>query len=297
MSKIQLIIRPRETDLGGFSVRRVLPFAKHRMVGPFLFFDHMGPAEFAPGTGMDVRPHPHIHLATITYLFEGAIHHRDSLGSSQWIEPGAVNWMIAGKGIVHSERTPAELRKSGGRLNGIQCWVALPEAHQETAPSFHHHPGEELPEFTVGEAKLKLLLGKAFGKTSPVKIHSDLFYLEARLPAGASLLLPSEGRECAVYVAEGEMEVEQEAVGAYSMAVAKAGEDLFIRAKENSRLMLLGGASVGERYLFWNFASSAKENLERAKAEWANGPGSARFPKVPEDEEEFIPLPSALPLG
>lgn len=287
------VIPSREKDLGGFQVRRVLPYAAHRMVGPFIFFDHMGPAEFAPGQGMVVRPHPHIHLATVTYLFEGKIHHRDSLGSDQMIEPGAVNWMTAGRGIVHSERTPAELKEAGSRLNGIQCWIALPEESEESAPNFSHHPSSSLPEFEVEGAKLKLLLGNAFGKKSPVEVHSDLFYLDAQLPAGGALTVPCDGREGAAYLVSGRAEVRGLELSAYSMALGQVGEDLVIRAREPSRLMLLGGKPVGERFIYWNFVSSSKESIERAKKEWARGPGApgSVFPKVPGDEQDFIPLP------
>jgi redox-sensitive bicupin YhaK (pirin superfamily) len=294
MSKIELFITSRERDLGGFSVRRILPYATHRMVGPFIFFDHMGPAEFAPGEGMDVRPHPHIHLATVTYLFDGVIHHRDSLGSDQNIEPGAVNWMTAGHGIVHSERTPPEFRAKGGKMNGIQLWVALPEEHENTGPTFHHHPAKTLPEFEQNGVKLKLLLGKAFGHSSPAATHSELFYLDAHFPAGASLTVPCQGCELAVYVASGNAEVEGQAAGQFTMAVAKSGEDLHVKATEDSRLMILGGKPVGKRYMFWNFVSSSPKELEQAKADWAKGPGGKRFPKVPGDDREWIPLPEGV---
>ena len=286
-----LVIPSREKDLGGFSVRRVLPYASRRMVGPFIFLDHMGPASFSPGQGINVRPHPHIHLATVTYLFEGKIHHRDSLGYSQLIEPGAINWMTAGRGIVHSERTPEEFRATAWKLNGIQCWVALPAESENVEPTFAHHPAVTLPEFEVEGVKLKLLLGKAFGRTSPVKVHSDLFYLDMQLRAGQKLTLPCDGRESAVYVASGRLEISGLSVGAYGMAVGNVGEDLVLTAEEHSRCMLLGGSPVGKRFLYWNFVSSSEESLEKAKADWRPGPGSARFPKVPGDEAEFIPLP------
>lgn len=293
MKKIDLVIPSREKDLGGFNVRRILPYASHRMVGPFIFFDHMGPADFAPGQGITVRPHPHIHLSTVTYLFEGKIRHRDSLGSDQVIEPGAVNWMTAGHGIVHSERAPDEVKKAGGRLNGIQCWVALPEEAQDIEPSFNHHGSDSLPEFEVDGAKLKLLLGSAFGRHSPVQVHSDLFYLDVLLPKGNSLHLPCDGREGAIYLVSGQVETGEISLEPYSMAVGHIGEHLTIKANESSRLMLLGGKPVGERYIYWNFVSSSKENLEKAKSAWAKGPGNSgeRFPKIVGDDEEFIPLP------
>lgn len=287
------VIPSREKDLGGFSVRRVLPYASHRMVGPFIFFDHMGPAEFAPGEGMTVRPHPHIHLATVTYLFEGKIHHRDSLGSDQLIEPGAINWMTAGHGIVHSERSPDEQRKSGGRLNGIQLWVALPTHEENTAPSFVHHPAATLPEFELDGARLKLLLGSAFGRESPVKVHSDLFYLEVHLPQGRTLTVPGDGRASAAYLVSGQLNAGDANLEPHSMAVGAAGEALCLTATESSHFMLLGGSPVGERFIYWNFVSSSKESMEQAKKEWAGGPGKAgtRFPKIPGDDQEFIPLP------
>jgi redox-sensitive bicupin YhaK (pirin superfamily) len=292
-SEIKLIIRAREKDLGGFSVRRVLPFAAHRMVGPFIFFDHMGPAEFSAGTGMSVRPHPHIHLATVTYLFEGKIHHRDSLGSDQLIEPGAINWMTAGRGIVHSERTPEELKRSGGRLNGIQCWVALPEEAEESHPSFVHHPSASLPEFMLDGVRLKLLLGTAFGKQSPVAVHSDLFYLDVSMHEGTRLVLPGDGRECAVYLVSGAVHAGGVELEPCAMAVAEVGEDLLVEARQPSRLMVLGGKPVGKRFIYWNFVSSSEASIEDAKSDWSRGPGApnSRFATVPGDDQEFIPLP------
>ena len=287
-----MIIRAREKDLGGFSVRRVLPYASHRMVGPFIFFDHMGPAEFKPGKGMDVRPHPHINLATVTYLFEGKIQHRDSLGSNQSIEPGAINWMTAGRGIVHSERTPDLERKNGMKINGIQLWVALPKEFEEIEPEFSHHPKETLPEFKIGKALAKLLLGKAFGQQSQVPVHSDLFYLEIKLPKGESLSLNVEGRESAVYIVDGKVTVSGEQVIATEMYV---GKDLVIEALEDSRFMALGGSPVGERFIYWNFVSSSKERLEEVKRDWSLFPKSgSRFHTVPGDDKEFIPLPDEV---
>lgn len=293
MDELELVIAGRDRDLGGFHVRRVLPFGPHRMVGPFIFFDHMGPTVLGPGEGMDVRPHPHVNLATVTYLFEGKIRHRDSLGSDCLIEPGAVNWMTAGRGIVHSERSPADVRAKGGALNGIQCWVALPAEHEETVPSFAHHPASTLPEFKEGDVELKLLLGEAYGRRSPVAVLSDLFYLQAKCPKGARLTLKSQGRECAVYVASGGALVDGQKIEPFSMAVGKGDSDLDIEALEESCLMLLGGTPVGERFIFWNFVSSSKERLEEAKAQWARGPGAlgSRFGTIPGDDKDFIPLP------
>lgn len=290
---LETVIHPREKDLGGFSVRRLLPYATRRMVGPFIFFDHMGPAEFPPGEGLNVRPHPHINLATVTFLFEGRIRHRDSLGSDRVIEPGAINWMTAGRGIVHSERTPDEIRAHGGRMNGIQLWVALPDGKEEIEPSFHHHPKEDFPEFVEQRARLKLLLGGAFGRISPVAVHSKMFYVEARIPAGGRFLWPAEGQECAAYVAAGLARVDGEDIPRFSMAIGRRGADLTLEAVEDCHVMFLGGDPVGPRLIYWNFVARDAERLERAKAEWRLGPGATdAFPKVTGDDREFIPLPN-----
>lgn len=283
----ELLIQSRERDLGGFSVRRLIPHVNRRMVGPYVFFDHMGPAEFSPGEGINVRPHPHVHLATVTYLFEGAIRHRDSLGSNQRIEPGAINWMTAGRGIVHSERKADE---RGGRLHGIQLWVALPAEHENAEPSFTHHSASTLPPFTMGRAELRVLLGSAFGCTSPVPLHSDLFYVDVKLPRGETLRFDPEGREAALYLVAGRLK----GVELFTMAVAGPGP-LEVTAEEDSRFVLLGGKPVGKRFIDWNFVSSTQEGIDRAKADWTVGPGSSRFPKVPGDADEFIPLPSVAP--
>lgn len=292
MKSLEVIIQPREKDLGGFSVRRILPYATHRMVGPFIFFDHMGPADFPPGEGMTVRPHPHIHLATVTYLFEGAIQHRDSLGSVQRIEPGAINWMTAGHGIVHSERSPEDLVRAHSRLNGIQLWVALPEEHEETAPSFVHHAASSLPEFAESGVRLKLLLGSAFDRTSPVRVHSDMCYLDAHFSRGARLELPAGSRDYAFYVVSGSVRADDQEVPPFAMGVGVSNGALEIEALADSRVMIIGGTPLGKRHMYWNFVSSSKEALERAKADWARGPGATeRFPLVPGDEVDFIPLP------
>lgn len=296
MEEIELIITARERDLGGFHVRRILPYATHRMVGPFIFFDHMGPAIFPKNRGIDVRPHPHINLATVTYLFEGKIRHRDSLGSDQLIEPGAINWMVAGRGIVHSERTPEDLRQSGSRLSGIQCWIALPDEFEEIPPHFIHYPVETLPEFTVDNIQLKLLLGTAFNHQSPVKIYSDLFYLYAKLPKKSKITFPLEGREGAAYIVEGSIKANGKQIDQYAMAVGKQCGNLILEALEDSQIMLLGGKSIGERFIYWNFVSSSEEKIERAKSDWRGGPGTTdRFPKIPHDNIEFIPLPDEEP--
>lgn len=288
-----MIITSRERDLGGFTVRRLLPYATHRMVGPFIFFDHIGPAQFAPGQGLAVRPHPHINLATVTYLFEGKIQHRDSLGSNQLIEPGAINWMTAGHGIVHSERTPHDLLQKGCRLSGIQCWVALPDEHEETTPNFTHYPANVLPEFSIEQVELKLLLGHLFDRESPVKVHSDLFYVTAKLPAGSELTIPVNQREAAIYIVTGKVDYDQQSVEHCSLIVNDDLNDMTIKAIEDTQIMILGGKPVGQRYIYWNFVASSEEKIAKAKEDWLNGPGPAgsRFPKIPGDDQEYIPLP------
>ena len=294
MNKLEFVISGRERDLGGFSVRRILPYATHRMVGPFIFFDHMGPALFHLNQGLDVRPHPHIGLATVTYLFEGKIHHRDSLGFSQLIEPGAINWMTAGKGIVHSERTPNELRETGSKMSGIQCWVALPEEHEDTEPTFTHHPASTIPKFSIEGVEFKLLVGSAYGKISPVKTFSELFYLEAIIPKGKKFAFPTNGQQSAAYLLEGALLVDGQKIEPFKMAVARTGEDLYFEAIENSKVILLGGMPVGERFIYWNFVSSSKEKIELAKEQWNKGPGpgTEKFKKIPGDDQDFIPLPA-----
>ncbi len=286
-NSIRTLIQPRPRDLGGFSVRRILPAAGNRMVGPFIFFDHMGPADFAPGSGIDVRPHPHIGIATVTYLFEGALLHRDSLGCVQAIEPGAVNWMTAGRGIVHSERTGDALRASGHRIHGIQSWVALPRDAEECEPSFRHYDAAALPDFTVDEARLRIIAGEAYGHRSPVEVLSPTLYVDLRLPAGGALDLPPEFEERAVYVAEGCLSLDGAPLESGQMAVLAPGRTVRAAASQNTRAMLLGGAPAdGPRHIWWNLVSSSPGRIDRAKADWAAG----RFPKVP-GETEFIPLP------
>lgn len=290
--EVELIIDARKRDLGGFSVGRVLPSIARRTVGPFIFLDHMGPVDFASGQGIDVRPHPHIHLATVSYLFSGAILHRDSLGSEQEISPGAVNWMNAGRGIVHSERTPPELRASGYRLHGLQLWVALPIAHEDSAPAFTHYPKDSLPELTVGAAAVRVLAGEAFGAVSPVKTYSRLLYVDVRLPAGASIAVPNE-RERAAYVVEGEITCGAEVAGGGRMLVFGAGTSPQLQATTETRLVFIGGDPLdGPRHMYWNFVSSSPERLEVAKRDWRE----RRFPLVPGDEHEFIPLPDDGPM-
>ncbi len=284
---VERVIEPRSRDLGGFEVRRILPFAKQRMVGPFVFYDHLGPAFLPAGEGIDVPPHPHIGLATVTYLFEGELMHRDSLGFAQRIHPGDVNWMTAGRGIVHSERSSPEARDQDMTLHAIQSWVALPRDQEEIEPGFHHHPVETLPALEVDGVALRLIAGSAYGETSPVKVFSPTFYLAAEMPAGASLTLPSDYAERALHVVEGGVSLAGKSLGLGRMAVFAAGTEATLRAESDSRVMLLGGAPMdGQRHIWWNFVSSSKERIEKAKADWKDG----RFAPVP-GETEFVPLP------
>jgi hypothetical protein len=286
---IATVIEARPRDLGGFSVRRALPSGLCRTVGPFVFFDHMGPAEMPPGQGIDVRPHPHIALATVTYLFAGEMVHRDSLGSEQAIRPGDVNWMLAGRGIVHSERTGDEVRRRGGPLHGIQSWIGLPRADEESAPRFDHHPGATIPDLTRPGAKLHVVAGTAYGATSPVAVCSPTLYVAATVEAGATLALPDEHAERAVYVVEGELAAGERRVTPGAMAVFRPSATS-VRALAPSRFVLIGGAPLdGERHIWWNFVSSSTERIERAKVDWAEG----RFGVVPGDDKEFIPLPES----
>jgi redox-sensitive bicupin YhaK (pirin superfamily) len=287
-SVIAAVIDARPRDLGGFTVGRVLPSSARRLVGPFIFFDHMAPADFAPGQGIDVRPHPHIGLATVTYLFDGEIVHRDSLGSHQPIRPGDINWMTAGRGIVHSERTGAEARRAGSRLHGLQLWVALPLAHEETTPEFHHHPAATLPALDLAGVRIRVLAGNAYGKTAPVKTLSPLFSADVALPVGSELPLPSEHAERAAYVIEGAVRVGEESAERGRMLVFAKGAEVALHATADARIALIGGAPIdGERHIWWNFVSSSKARIEQAKRDWTEG----RFPKVPGDEIESIPLP------
>ncbi len=287
---LSLVITPRTRDLGGFSVRRALPDGRRRMVGPFIFFDHMGPAEFAPGQGIDVRPHPHIALATVTFLFEGEILHRDSLGSQQAIRPGDVNWMLAGRGLVHSERTGPEVRRRGGRLHGIQSWVALPRSLEDTAPSFVHHPSATIPRVQRPGVDLRVVAGTAYGQRSPVSVLSPTLYVAATLDAGATLEVDPEHPERAAYVLDGRIVVAGRELGPGTMAVFNGGS-VELRALAPTRLVIVGGTAVdGERHIWWNFVASSVEQMERAKQDW-HVRNLARFPNVPGDEQEYIPLP------
>ena len=286
MSAVTLL-KPHTKDLGGFEVRRLLPGHPYRMVGPFIFFDHMGPAQLPPGGGVDVRPHPHIGLATVTYLFEGALMHRDSLGTAQRIEPGAVNWMTAGHGIAHSERSPDEQRPAGPRLHGIQTWVALPKAHEQAAPGFSHHPKKTIPLITLPGTYMHLIAGTAFGRTAPTPTYSAMFYLAVEMEAGAAFELPLEHEERAVYAVAGDVHIAGAPLPPRHLAVVRDNGSVRIVARTAARLMLLGGTPLdGERYIWWNFVASSRAMIEDAAERWRGG----GFPAVP-GETEFIPLP------
>ena len=285
MTSIKHVLKPREKDIGEFSVRRALPFMKQRSVGPWLFFDHFGPVEFAPGEGMNVRPHPHINLATVTYLFEGEIFHRDTLGNELPIHPGAINLMVAGKGIAHSERTRDELRKTGYRLHGLQLWHALPEEYEEVDPAIHHTPAEDIPSVQQDGVTIRVMMGSACGVTSPVKTFSPILYLEADMEDGAVIEVP-KAEEIGIYVVKGEAEIDGETAPINAMSVLNPSAKK-ITAKGATRLAIIGGAPLGKRHLWWNFVSSRKERIEQAKEDWKNG----AFGEVVGDTEERIPLP------
>jgi hypothetical protein len=285
---IEDVIIPRARDLGGFEVRRALPSAKRQMVGPFIFFDQMGPAQFLAGKGIDVRPHPHIGLATVTYLFDGEMMHRDSLGTALSIRPGEVNLMTAGKGIVHSERTGPDLRASGQNMFGIQSWMALPKSAEENEPSFAHHAVADLPRFDGEGKRVRLIIGSLYGATSPAVFPHDCFYAEAVLAPGAVLPLDPDYDERAIYLASGRIDIAGQTFEGGQLLVFKPGDRISILAETNARLMLLGGEPMdGQRFIWWNFVSSSKERIAEAKNDWRQG----RFAIVPGDEQEFIPLP------
>jgi redox-sensitive bicupin YhaK (pirin superfamily) len=286
MSGIDLVIAPREKDLGGFVVKRLLPYAKRRQVGPWLFFDHFGPMSLRPGQESNVRPHPHINLATVTYLFEGAIRHRDSVGSDQMILPGEVNLMVAGSGIVHSERDPDGASETMRPLHGLQLWHALPEADEEMAPAFFHYKASEIPTLEVKGVKVRILMGKAYGLSSQVKTFAETLYVEAKLEAGQSLELPP-APERALYIVSGHVKIAGQGLEAHSMAILTP-EPLIIKATQATQIALIGGEPFTHRHIYWNFVSSRQDRIEQAKSDWREG----RFPKVPGDEIEFIPLPA-----
>ena len=284
---IETVIVPRTRDIGGFEVRRVLPSSRRRMVGPFVFLDQMGPAVLPPGKGLDVRVHPHIGLATVTYLFDGTIIHRDSLGSHQAIRPGELNWMTAGRGITHSERSDQEIRKEEERVAGLQIWVALPQRHEETDPAFAHHGATELPLIEDGGKRIRVIVGESFGARAPVETLSEMFYVDATLRAGAALPVEATHDERAAYLVEGRVTVDDTAFDPGQLLVLAPGATPTITAESDARLVLLGGEPMdGPRHIWWNFVSSRRERIEQAKEDWRQG----RFDPVP-GESEFIPMP------
>lgn len=285
---VDTVIVPRARDIGGFEVRRALPSRHRQMVGPFIFWDQMGPAQFAEGEGMDVRPHPHIGLATLTYLFDGEIMHRDSLGTEQPIRPGEVNWMTAGRGIVHSERTDPALRASGAPLFGIQAWVALPQRHEETEPGFAHVGTDALPVIEGEGKRVRVIAGSLWGAHSPVPTFSEMIYADAVLEAGSQLPVPAEHEERAIYVAEGTISIADDRFEGGRLLILHPGDGVMIEAVSHARVLVLGGEPMdGPRYIWWNFVSSSRDRIEAARADWK----AKRFAVVPGDAEEFIPLP------
>ena len=286
---IKRIIRPASKSLGGFNVRRALPDTDQQRIGPFVFFDHMGPAEFAPGTGVDVRPHPHIGLATVTYLFDGQMRHRDSLGFDQVIRPGAVNWMTAGRGVVHSERTPDDLKASGSQLHGIQAWIALPRELEETEPDFVHYDAGDIPQLEKDGTIIRMIAGEAFGTRSPVATASRTLYFEADLEQGSLLELPDGNEELGIYVVRGKLDCDGQQMDSGRLAVLATDMGIRLRALEQSKCMVIGGDKLaGDRIVWWNFVSSSRQRIEEAKRDWREG----RFDPVPGDPE-FIPLPAS----
>ncbi|MDF9303204.1 pirin family protein [Rhodobacteraceae bacterium R_SAG7] len=295
LDSIETLVVPRARDIGGFEVRRALPAPRRQMVGPFIFFDQMGPAEFLTGAGIDVRPHPHIGLGTVTYLYQGEFEHRDSLGTHQMIYPGEVNWMVAGNGVTHSERTSEATRKGQSSLFGIQTWIALPENKEDMAPVFEHHGKEALPHL-LGEGKeVRLILGTAWGETAPVTMHSETFYADVILEAGAKLPMPDNHEDRGLYITRGAVEIAGQTFGAGQMMVFRPGDAITVTAgPEGARLMALGGETMGgPRHIWWNFVASSKEKIEEAKQAWARGDfaSNPRFQLPPGDDSEFIPLP------
>ena len=284
-SSILKSIQPKEKDLGEFKVRRSVPQVGTKSIGPWVFFDHFGPAEFEPGEGINVRPHPHINLATVSYLFEGEIFHRDSLGNAMSIHPGAVNLMVAGKGIVHSERTRDELKQTGYKLHGLQLWHALPEEYEEIEPAFYHTAAEDIPQGEKAGVVYRVIMGEAYGLKSPVKTYSPILYVEADMPAGTELLLP-QAEERGVYVVKGEAEVDNIESPIFTMSVLSP-QAKKIKAITDVRFAIIGGTPLGKRFMDWNFVSSRQARITQAKEDWRKG----RFDKVPGDEDEFIPLP------
>ncbi|MER8406020.1 pirin family protein [Mesorhizobium sp. M1307] len=288
--QIELMVIPNAKDIGGFQVRRALPTARRRLVGPFIFFDRMGPAVLRAGQALDVRPHPHIGLSTVTYLFDGKIRHRDSLGTEMVIQPGDVNLMTAGRGIVHSERTPEELRGAPMSVSGLQTWLALPDGKEEVAPVFENTAALRLPEIDAEGISGRVIIGAFCGLRSPVATASDTLYADLRLAPGASVKIPADAEERAIYTLEGEVSISGDRFPAERLLVFRPGDEIVVSSERGAHFMLFGGASLGsKRYIWWNFVSSSKERIEQAKEEWKTG----RFDIVPGDEQEFIPLPES----
>ncbi|MBZ9964957.1 pirin family protein [Mesorhizobium sp. B292B1B] len=286
--QIELMVIPNAKDIGGFQVRRALPTARRRLVGPFIFFDRMGPAILRAGQALDVRPHPHIGLSTVTYLFDGRIRHRDSLGTEMVIEPGDVNLMTAGRGIVHSERTPEELRGAPMSVSGLQTWLALPDGKEEVAPVFENTAVARLPDIDAEGVSGRIVIGDFQGLRSPVRADSETLYADLRLAPGASVKIPADAEERAIYTLEGEVSISGDVFPAERLLVFRPGDEIVVSSQAGAHFMLFGGASLGsKRYIWWNFVSSSKERIEQAKQEWKTG----RFDIVPGDEKEFIPLP------
>ncbi|MFT4012001.1 MAG: pirin family protein [Paracoccus sp. (in: a-proteobacteria)] len=294
LDSIETLIVPRARDLGEFEVMRALPAPRRQMVGPFIFFDQAGPAEFLTGKGVDIRPHPHIGLGTVTYLYQGDFHHRDSIGTDQVILPGAVNWMVAGRGVTHSERTSAAARRGPHALFGIQTWIALPESHEDMAPIFEHHGKETLPEFQDGGVQARLILGDAYGAKAPATLFSQTFYLDVTLAPGARFPLPDDHEDRGIYVTRGSVLVAGQEFPAGRMMVFRPGDRITVAAGgQGARIMALGGATLnGPRHIWWNFVASSRERIEQAKADWRAAEwGRGRFSLPPSDDGEFIPLP------
>jgi len=298
IDSIETLIVPRARDIGGFEVRRALPAPARQMVGPFIFFDQAGPAEFITGNGIDVRPHPHTGLATVTYLYEGEFQHRDSLGTNQIIHPGAVNWMVAGAGVTHSERTSEVTRQAPHSLFGIQTWVALPDHAEDNDPSFEHHANETLPEIENQGVTLRLILGDAYGERAPAQTFTHMFYADVIMQAGTSFPLPDDHEDRGLYVSQGSISVAGKDFEAGRMMVFRPGDPITVKAgQQGARLMILGGDTLnGPRYIWWNFVASSTERIEQAKQDWRAGLWEeGRFALPPDDKDEFIPLPEQLP--
>lgn len=285
---IETLIIPKVSDIGGFEVRRALPSLKRKLVGPFIFFDRMGPATFKPGDALDVRPHPHIGLSTVTYLYDGTIRHRDSLGTTMVIEPGDINLMTAGRGIVHSERSPEELRSGSRRISGLQTWLALPDAKEEIAPAFENTMAARMGIVEDARAHARVLIGSFHGATSPVSQYSDTLYVDITLAPGGAIEIPAEAEERAIYIVDGAVDIAGDSFAPDKLLVFRPGDRIAVTSERGASFMLFGGAALGsKRYIWWNFVSSSRERIEQAKEEWR----SRRFDIVPGDEEEFVPLP------